>query len=57
MAEALSKFDAAIYIDADKKIISQIPYEINSQPGITVGHTENLVEHVSQYTYDQSFQR
>ncbi|MDJ0732744.1 MAG: hypothetical protein QNJ47_01445 [Nostocaceae cyanobacterium] len=50
MAEALSKFDAAIYIDADTRIISQIPHNINFQPGITVGHTENLVEHVSKYT-------
>ena len=50
MAEALSKFDAVIYIDADTKIIAKIPDEINFQPGITVGHTENLVEHVNKYT-------
>ncbi len=50
MAEALVKFTAAIFIDADTRILSPLPEDLKWQPGITVGHRENLVEHVSKYT-------
>ncbi|QLE56035.1 hypothetical protein [Nostoc sp. TCL26-01] len=50
MEVALSKFYAAVYIDADTRILSPIPQGLKWQPGITAGHCENLVGHVSKYT-------
>jgi hypothetical protein len=49
MEIALSKFTTAIHIDADTKILSPVPDNLQWQPGITAGHYENLVEHVSKY--------
>lgn len=49
LAQALSQFRTAIYIDADTKILSSVPDNIVWQPGITAGHCENLIEHVSKY--------
>ena len=50
MAKALSKFPSAICIDADTRILSNIPNDIEWTPGITAGHYENLIEHVNKYT-------
>ncbi|WP_414551254.1 hypothetical protein [Anabaena sp. CCY 0017] len=50
METALSKFPAAIHIDADTRILAPIPDNLQWKPGITVGHYENLVEHVNRYT-------
>ncbi len=50
MEIALSKFPAAVHIDADTRILAPLPENIQWKPGITVGHYENLVEHVTQYT-------
>jgi hypothetical protein len=47
---ALAKFRAAIVIDADTRIVADIPTHINWLPGITAGHRENLIEHVKTYT-------
>lgn len=49
LAKALSKFRAAICIDADTRILADIPDDLQWQPGITVGHSENLVEHAQKY--------
>ncbi|MBW4630377.1 MAG: hypothetical protein KME30_00300 [Iphinoe sp. HA4291-MV1] len=46
--KALSHFHTAIYIDADTRILFSIPHDLQWQPGITAGHCENLIEHVSQ---------
>ncbi|MEA5513549.1 hypothetical protein [Nodularia sp. UHCC 0506] len=50
MEIALSQFPVAIHIDADTRILAPIPNNLQWKPGITVGHFENLVEHVKQYT-------
>lgn len=50
MEIALSKFNTAIYIDADTRILSPLPDDLNWNPGITVGHCENLIDHVTKYT-------
>ncbi|HIK08505.1 MAG TPA: hypothetical protein IGS40_28195 [Trichormus sp. M33_DOE_039] len=50
MELALAKFNAAIYIDADTSILSSFPENLNWKPGITAGHCENLVAHVTRYT-------
>jgi len=47
--KTLAKFLVAIQIDADTRIISDLPQTIEWSPGITAGHTEVLVEHVNQY--------
>jgi hypothetical protein len=49
IATALSKFRAAIFIDADSRILSPMPSDVQWLPGITAGHCENLIEHVSKY--------
>lgn len=49
IAKALSNFRAAICIDADTRILSRVPENLHWQPGITAGHCENLIEHVSRY--------
>ncbi|MBD2296877.1 hypothetical protein H6G06_26220 [Anabaena sphaerica FACHB-251] len=46
--KALSKFPVAIHIDADTKILSNVP-EITHTSGI-VGRQENLLEHVKKYS-------
>ncbi|NEP40296.1 MULTISPECIES: hypothetical protein [unclassified Okeania] len=46
--KAISLFPAAIFIDADTKILESLPEDIELKPGIT-GRHENLVEHVSKY--------
>ncbi|AUT03231.1 hypothetical protein CLI64_24020 [Nostoc sp. CENA543] len=50
MELALAKFTAAIYIDADTTILSPLPENLHWKPGITAGHCENLVAHVTRYT-------
>ncbi|MBR8836673.1 MAG: hypothetical protein DSM106950_22320 [Stigonema ocellatum SAG 48.90 = DSM 106950] len=50
MAKALSKYSAAIFIDADTRIIDNVPDTLKWSPGITTGHCENLIEHVSKYS-------
>ncbi|YAF96996.1 MAG: hypothetical protein AB3A66_04795 [Nodularia sp. CChRGM 3473] len=59
MEIALSKFPAVIYIDADTRILAPLPDNWEWKPGITVGHYENLIEHVSRYTPErlQSLQK
>ncbi|BAY39105.1 hypothetical protein NIES2111_34550 [Nostoc sp. NIES-2111] len=47
---ALSQFNAAVYIDADTEIVSPIPDTLQWRPGITAGHCENLIGHISKYT-------
>lgn len=49
LAKALSKFRAAICIDADTRITADIPDDLQWEPGITVGHCKNLVEHAQKY--------
>lgn len=49
MEIALSKFSTAIHIDADTRILAALPENLQWKPGITAGHYENLVEHVSKY--------
>ncbi|MEA5618834.1 hypothetical protein VB711_13440 [Cronbergia sp. UHCC 0137] len=49
IAEALSRFKTAICIDADTRILNGIQDNIEWIPGITVGHHENLIAHVSKY--------
>ncbi|MCA1990918.1 MAG: hypothetical protein LDL41_02565 [Coleofasciculus sp. S288] len=48
--KALSRFRVAIQIDADTRIVDNVPDPIEWLPGITAGHLENLVEHVETYT-------
>jgi hypothetical protein len=50
IAQALSKFRVAIFIDADMRIVGKVPNNINWAPGITAGHQENLIEHIEKYT-------
>ncbi|BAY48227.1 hypothetical protein SAMD00079811_58480 [Scytonema sp. HK-05] len=50
LAKALSIFHAAIYIDADTRILSRVSDNVDWQPGITAGHWENLIEHISKYS-------
>jgi hypothetical protein len=50
ISESLSRFKTAICIDADTRILNVIPDHIEWTPGITVGHRENLIAHVSKYT-------
>ncbi|HYW19699.1 MAG TPA: hypothetical protein VE956_10365 [Nodularia sp. (in: cyanobacteria)] len=49
MEIALSKFWAAIHIDADTRILAPVPNNLQWKTGITAGHYENLIEHVSKY--------
>ncbi|MEA5580792.1 hypothetical protein VB620_05490 [Nodularia harveyana UHCC-0300] len=49
MKIALSKFTTAIHIDADTRVLADLPDNLPWKPGITAGHYENLVEHVSRY--------
>ncbi|KZL49307.1 hypothetical protein A2T98_13510 [Nodularia spumigena CENA596] len=49
METALSKFSTAIHIDADTRILATLPDNLHWKPGITAGHYENLVEHVTKY--------
>ncbi|MBE9197620.1 MULTISPECIES: hypothetical protein [unclassified Nodularia (in: cyanobacteria)] len=49
MEVALSKFPAAIHIDADTRILAPLPDNLQWKPGITAGHYENLVEHANKY--------
>lgn len=46
--ECLLHADAAIYLDADTNIISQINQPLEISPGITV-HIKNIVAHVNKY--------
>ena len=47
--KALTKFDVAIQIDADTKIVSSLPESINASTGLAAVHIENLVEHAQKY--------
>ncbi|MCL1466743.1 hypothetical protein [Argonema galeatum] len=47
LQKALSMFRAAIYIDADTRILADVP-DIEWEPGIT-GRYENLSEHISKF--------
>lgn len=49
MEMGLSKFSAAIYIDADTRIKSPIASDLTFKPGITAGHSENLMTHATKY--------
>ncbi|NES87152.1 MAG: hypothetical protein F6K10_40810 [Moorea sp. SIO2B7] len=46
--KVLSKFPIAIHIDADTKLLGNIPDNLEYSPGIT-GCYENLIKHVSKY--------
>ncbi len=50
IAQALSNFNAAIFLDADTRILGKISDDIKWMPGITTGHCENLLEHVRKYS-------
>lgn len=50
IAEALSRFETVICIDADTRIVDDIPNDIQWIPGVTVGHREHLITHVNRYT-------
>ncbi|MEA5578810.1 hypothetical protein [Anabaena sp. UHCC 0451] len=50
IAEAFSKFETVIFLDADTKIVDHIPDDIQWNPGFNVGYHENLIAHVSKYT-------
>ncbi|MBD2778464.1 hypothetical protein [Iningainema tapete] len=49
LAKALEKFNAAVFVDADTRILNNIPFAVQWKPGITAGHCENLIEHVTKY--------
>lgn len=53
IAKALSHFEAAIFIDADTRIISRVAAHFNWMPGITTGHCEKLLEHVRTYSVER----
>ena len=46
--EVLSKFPIAIHIDADTKIIENLPDNLEFSPGI-IGRHANLIDHVKKY--------
>lgn len=48
--EALSRFDTAIFIDADTRIIAELPEAIDSTPGVIGAFNEPLIPHVQKYT-------
>ncbi|MBW4586453.1 MAG: hypothetical protein KME33_14835 [Aetokthonos hydrillicola CCALA 1050] len=50
LAKALSDFSAAIFIDADTRILDGVPNALKWAPGITTNHCENLLEHVNKYS-------
>jgi hypothetical protein len=50
LAKALADFDVAICIDADTRVIADLPTDIDWKPGITAGHQEDLIEHVNKYS-------
>jgi hypothetical protein len=45
---ALEKFQTAIYLDADTRIIGDLPDRLDYSPGI-IGCHRNIIEHVSKY--------
>ncbi|MCP2729295.1 hypothetical protein [Limnofasciculus baicalensis] len=49
LEKALSKCRTAIIIDADTRIVRNIPNNIEWMPGIT-GRSENLIQHVNKHT-------
>ena len=49
--KAISLFEIAIYIDADTRILEQVPKDIKWKPGINGCH-RNIVEHVTKYRPD-----
>lgn len=51
IGKTLSQFKVAIHIDADTRILSNMP-KVNWYPGI-VGRQENLLEHVSKYSTER----
>lgn len=53
LAKALEKFNAAIFVDADTKVLNSIADDLQWKPGITAGHCENLIEHVTKYNPDR----
>ncbi len=42
--KALSMFDAAIFLDADSKIVAPIDHNMTIQPGITIPRINNILE-------------
>lgn len=46
--KALEKFDSAIFIDADTRIVRNIPNSLKYYPGITATH-RNLIQHINKY--------
>ncbi|NJO76561.1 MAG: hypothetical protein HC833_24155 [Leptolyngbyaceae cyanobacterium RM1_406_9] len=51
--KTLTKFSVAIQIDADTRIVSDLPQDIEWPPGITAGHTEALADHVKRYNLER----
>ncbi|NES22542.1 MAG: hypothetical protein F6K41_27385 [Symploca sp. SIO3E6] len=49
LEQALTKFQVVIQIDADTRIIGNLPESINQSTGLAAVHIENLVEHVQKY--------
>lgn len=47
--EALKKFPTVIQIDADTKIVGNLPQEISPSEGLAAGHIKNIVEHSQKY--------
>ncbi len=45
IAEALSRYNSAIWVDADTKIVATIPDDIEWLPGITSGNFQRIFEH------------
>ncbi|HAC63343.1 MAG TPA: hypothetical protein DCF68_07320 [Cyanothece sp. UBA12306] len=50
--QALADFPVAIHIDADTKILGELPDDLDAPPGVTGIH-ENLIEHISKYRPDR----
>lgn len=47
--EALKKFSTVIQIDADTRIVGNLPQQIPHVEGLAAGHIENIVEHAQKY--------
>lgn len=50
IGKTLTRFNTAIQIDADTRLVQPIPDSLSWQPGITAGHTANMAEHIKKYS-------
>jgi hypothetical protein len=50
IGKAITQFNTAIQIDADTRFTCSLPDKLDWCPGITAGHTANMVEHILKYS-------